>query len=73
MFPVSFRFFKIARTVSLEESLFSKVIGEIYTLYNSVKNTITYTDVLQKEVLLEISKNLQFATLTRNNFLKRLD
>ena len=73
MFPVSFRYFKIARTASLEESLFSKVIGEIYTLYNSVKNTITYTGVLQKEVLLEISKNLQFATLTRNNFLKRLD
>ena len=32
-----FRFFKIARRASLEESLFSKVIGEISTLHNLSK------------------------------------
>ena len=31
-------FFKIARRASLEESPCSKVIGEIYKLYTSVKN-----------------------------------
>ena len=68
-----FRFYKIARRASLAESLFSKVIGEISTLYKSIKNSITCTGVFQKVVLLEISRNLQFATLTPNNFLKCLD
>ena len=60
-------FFKSARRASLEESLFSKVIGEISTLYNSVRNSITCTGVFQKVVLLEISRNLQFATLVKQN------
>ena len=64
---------KIGRRTSLEESLFSKVIGEISTLQNSVKISITCFGVFQKGVLLEISRNLQFAMLTPNNFLKCLD
>ena len=68
-----FRFFKIARRASLEESLFSKVIGEVSTLYTSVKNPFVCTRVFQKVVLLEISRNLQFAALTPNNFHKCLD
>ena len=35
--------------------------------------SITCTGAFQKVVLLEISRNLQFPTLTSNNFLKRLD
>ena len=65
-----FQFFKIAGRASLEESLFSKVIGEISTSYNSVKNPFTCTGVFRKVVLLKIPKNLQF---TPNNFLKCLD
>ena len=37
---------------------------------NSVKNRITCNAVFQKVVLLEISRNLPFAILTPNNFLK---
>ena len=62
-----FRFFKIARRASLGESLFSKVIGEISTVYNSVGNSTTCTGVFQKVVLLEISGDLQFATLLKRN------
>ena len=55
---MSFPIFKIARKASLEESPFSKVIGEIPTLYNFVENSITCVGVFQKVVLLEISRSL---------------
>ena len=60
-----FQFFKIARRE--EESIFSKVIEEKSTVYNFVGNSITCTGVFQKVVLLEISRNLQFATLLKQN------
>ena len=62
-----FRFFKIARRASLEESLFSKVIGRICIMYNSVGNSSTCTGVFQKVVLLEISRDLELATLLKRN------
>ena len=45
---MSFPIFKIARKASLEESPFSKVIGEIPTLYNFVEKSITCVGVSKK-------------------------
>ena len=44
-----FRFFKIARRASLEESFFYKVIGEISTLYRSGKNSLSLALVCFKK------------------------
>ena len=41
IFRVIFPIFQIARRAFLEESFFSKVIGEISALYNFVRNSIT--------------------------------
>ena len=49
--------------ISCESSDFSKLLGD--TVYNSVGNSTTCTGVFQKVVLLEISRNLQFATLLK--------
>ena len=49
----------------MEESIFGKLMGEISAFYNSVENSVTSFGVF-REVALEISRNLQFATLLKS-------
>ena len=59
------QFFRVTKKASVEESIFGKVMGEISALYNSVENSVTSFGVF-REVALEISRNLQFATLLKS-------
>ena len=49
----------------MEESIFGKVMGEISVFNNSAENSVTSFSVF-REVVPEISRNLQFATLLKS-------
>lgn len=53
----------------MEESIFGKVMGEISVFNNSAENSVTSFSVF-REVVPEISRNLQFAKKLLKSYLK---